>query len=702
MRARVGFGVDVLDSALIQVVRESDASVGMVYVLPPGEGVLRMAVVTGGLQNLVADWTRVALDAPIPVADAVRERRLVWLDSREELANRYPRPALVLPYKFAVAALPITDGAGPSGALVLAWPGAYPGQPAPPHEAVLRAWCERMNEILRQAADRGHPLRPGPSPRILATPRAQVPGPLKGTEALAFVDRLPGGCCGLDLNGEITFVDATAAELLGTRESELLGSLPWEVLPWLDGPAFEDRSRAGAVSREPQSLTVQHPSGRWLELQCHGDESGTSVYITPTDVDHAPEPGESTPPAPTGATRAHELYHLMHLAASLTEAVGVREVVDRAAEQLMAAFGVQALALLKAHAGRLSIIGHRGYSTELMRRFDDAPLTGDAPAERVLATGTPSFFTTFADLKRAHPPAVHQDGMASWAFLPLIASGTAVGSLVLAYERPHPFPTEERAVLTSVAGLIAQALDRARLHDVEHHLTRSLQEYLLPRALPRVEGLDVAARYLPATRAMDIGGDFYDLIRVDDTTVVAAIGDVQGHNVNAAALMGQVRTAVHASAGAPPGEVLTRTNHLLTDLAPDLFTTCLYAHLDLRRETAHLANAGHPPPILRYPDGHTDILRLRPGLPLGIDSRAEYHADQIPLPTGAVLALYTDGLIETPGADIDDAIADLAGQLTDADLPGVDALADALIDRSERAATRADDIALLLIHPRSL
>lgn len=104
--------------------------------------------------------------------------------------------------------------------------------------------------------------------------------------------------------------------------------------------------------------------------------------------------------------------------------------------------------------------------------------------------------------------------------------------------RRTPLPPAERAVLTSLAGLVTQALNHARLYDTKHELAHTLQSVLLPHTLPRVEGLDVAARYLPAGRGMDIGGDFYDPIRRDDTTVTVAIGDVQGHSVTAAALMG--------------------------------------------------------------------------------------------------------------------------------------------------------------------
>lgn len=200
---------------------------------------------------------------------------------------------------------------------------------------------------------------------------------------------------------------------------------------------------------------------------------------------------------------------------------------------------------------------------------------------------------------------------------------------------------------------------------------------------------------------MEIGGDFYDLIRLGDSADAAAavIGDVQGHNVAAAALMGQVRTAVHAHAtlGTPPDQVLDRTNRLLTDLAPDLFTSCLYAHLDLARERVSLASAGHPPPLLRLPDGDTRAVVVPPGPLLGVDPDAVFPLVEIPLARGMLLALYTDGLVETPGTDLEDAITRLAQHLADADDRDLDGLIDTLLSKAETTAQRIDDIALLVL-----
>jgi serine/threonine protein phosphatase PrpC len=448
-----------------------------------------------------------------------------------------------------------------------------------------------------------------------------------------------------------------------------------------------------------------------LLFELYPGEGGISVHITPVAQRGASgtaptaQPGTAgpaeRPQSHAGPVSATALYLLTHLAAALAEAAGVHDVAERAADQIVPAFGPQGMVLMTMEGGRLHIIGLRGYSTDFVSRFDGAPVTATAPTTHALSTGAPVSFPTSADFRRAYPDAPRHRERSAWAFLPLIASGHPIGCLVLAYDQPRPFPPAERAILTSLAGLIAQALDRARLYDAKQALAHSLQTGLLPQTLPRVQGLDVAARYLPAGRGMDIGGDFYDLIRGDTTTATAAIGDVQGHDTTAAALMGQVRTAVHAhaTAASSPGDVLARTNRLLTDLDPGLFTSCLITHLDVAGHRARLASAGHPPPLLRRPDGHTEVLRLPPGLLLGIDPHTDYTTTDVPLPPGAVLVLYTDGLVETPGTDIDDTTRSLAGHLEKAREEDLDDLADALIHHAERNAPRHDDIALLLIRP---
>ncbi|MYR44757.1 GAF domain-containing protein, partial [Streptomyces sp. SID5910] len=440
-----------MDAEMAAVVRECGAFGGLLYVLPPDGDALWLTLVAGVPQEIATPWRRIALTDPMPVADAVRERRLVWIGGQEEMARRYPRPALVLPYQFALAAAPVVTDTALRGGLVLLWAGDRPAQLSPDERDALEDGCRRLGGLLERAADRGEPLVPADRPRVLPPPAGRRVTPDEATAVSAFVDRLPGGSCAMDLDGRITFITPAAAELVGRDADEMMGTLPWESLPWMDVPLVEDRYRAALVSRQPQAFTALRPPDVWLSFELYPDSSGISVRIT------RGEPAEDAPASPSvpsaGPSRATVLYHLMHLAATLTEAVGVQDVVEQTADQLLPALGARAMALMTAEDGRLKILGHRGYDPEIIGRFDGIPLSADIPGCEVLTTGVPSFFPTFADLERAYPATVHEDGMASWAFLPLIASGRPIGSVLLAYDRPRGFPPGERAVLTSLAGL---------------------------------------------------------------------------------------------------------------------------------------------------------------------------------------------------------------------------------------------------------
>ncbi|MER6346295.1 SpoIIE family protein phosphatase [Streptomyces sp. NPDC001595] len=690
---------DELRAAFAETVRRTGASIGALYLVAPDEHVLSLHLLAGASAELAAPWARVPLAAPAPVADAVRDDRLVWVASHEEMSHAYPRTAMALPYPLALVAAPV-DGVRRWGALLLMWPAGRPPYMTGRERGNVESSCRRLALLLDEAAERGRPPVPADRPRVVP---AEVDRPAAGSSwaATDFIERLPGGSCALDLEGRFTYLSSGACELLGADAGRLLGTRPWQSLRWLDDPTYEDRYRAAVLSREPVSFTACRPPGRWLELHLYPDASGISIRVVPSGAPPPPVPAPRLTSRAVTPARAGQLYQLMHLAAALTEVVGVQDVIDLAADQIMPAFGAEGLVLSAADAGRLRITGHRGYAPEAIERLDGLPIdTAFTPAGRALSSGIPAFFADVEEMRRIYPEAPLVSGKQAWAFLPLVISGRPVGICILSYDHPHDFSSEERAVLTSLAGLIAQALDRARLYDAKHDLAHGLQEALLPRALPAVTGLRVAARYLPTTRGMDIGGDFYDLLRLGDTGAAAVIGDVQGHNVAAAALMGQVRTGVHAHAtvGTPPDQVLRATNRLLVDLGPDLFTSCLYAQLDFARRRVTLASAGHPPPVLRLPDGDTRPVVAPPGPLLGIVPDAVFPVTEIPLVPGMLLLFYTDGLVEAPGEDLDESIAKLARHLAHADTRDLDALVDELLRKGGTAGQRADDIALLVLH----
>ncbi|WND33380.1 SpoIIE family protein phosphatase [Streptomyces sp. BB1-1-1] len=699
--ARASGGDPVLSLALAAMMEDVHAHSGAVYLLGADPPVLEMAVMAGLPRAFAAPWERVTLHARVPVADAVRGRRLIWVGDEQEMARRYPRVAVVLPYPFALVALPVATGSTAYGAVFLTWPGTRSPALSDRERDHLTAACERLAVRLERAAAASVPVHPEPD--LLAAPVVGgAPGTLGSLEAVRMVGRLPYGLCSLDLHGRVGFANPAAAELLDVPVAGLLGTQLWTSVPWLNDPVYEDRYRAALFSQHATSFVALRPPGDWLSFRLYPTRTGLSVRISRARGVSRPGPAEPVPDE--GAPpRLVTISQVVSLTGALSEAVGVQDVVQLIADEIAPTVGSQGLVVLGSRAGRLHVLGHRGYPDRRnAERFDGTPLTERIPGAQVLRTGVPAFFESWEQLERLYPArrGTH-DGFAAWAFLPLIASGRPVGTCVLAYERPHSFTTEERAILTSLAGLVAQALDRALLYDAKHRLAHGLQEALLPHSLPALPGIEAAARYLPATRGMDIGGDFYDLVPARGTAA-AVIGDVQGHNVTAAGLMGQVRTAVRAytTVGQAPEEVVRSTNRLLIDLGTDLFVSALYLRLDPGRGRAVLARAGHPPPLLRRPDGQVGVLEVPGGPLLGIDPSAEYPRTEVALAPGSLLALYTDGLVESPDVDFEDALADLAHRLSEAgDLP-LDELADHLVRHEAGAEERPDDIALMLLRAR--
>ncbi|MGV9310628.1 SpoIIE family protein phosphatase [Streptomyces sp. NPDC003691] len=683
---------------------------GAAYLLSADRLVLEMAVKAGLPRSFSAPWERVPLTAQMPLADAVREGTLVWVSGEEEMSRRYPRIAVVLPYPYALTAFPVADGETTYGAVYLTWPGSHPPTLSTRERTALVTAGDEMARLLRRAAATGVVLAADEEP-VQAEPTGTA-DPDAAARALRMVARMPEGLCSLDVDGRVVYANPGTGRLLGVPAARLLGQRLWSALPWLDDPVYEDRYRAAMLSQQTVSFTALRPPKQWLLFRLHPGRTGISVHISTIGQAPGAEPAPGTAVARPGGGSLVSISHILSLAGALTKAVGVDDVVETVADEIMPTLGSDALVMLAAENDRLLVLGQRGYpDPAVIDRWDGTPLTAQIPSAQILATGVPSFFETREQLERVYPARfATPDGMAAWAYLPLIASGRPIGACVLGYAREHRFSTDERAVLTSLGGLVAQALERARLYDAKHRLAQGLQSSLLPHSLPALPGLEAAARYLPGTHGMDIGGDFYDLIPFctpgDDGRAAAVrgaaavIGDVQGHNATAAGLMGQVRTAVRAytAVGQGPGRVIESTNRLLIDLDAELLASCAYLHLDFAGRRALLARAGHPLPLLREPDGRVRALELPGGPLLGVDSKAAYPVTEVPLVPGAVLALYTDGLIERPGVDLDVGLAELARRLARAGDAPLEEIADALVGMVG-AEARGDDTALLLLRP---
>ncbi|MFI8192344.1 SpoIIE family protein phosphatase [Streptomyces sp. NPDC085946] len=530
-----------------------------------------------------------------------------------------------------------------------------------------------------------------------------------GVTAAEAAERLPDGLFSLDQDGRGIYANRRCAELLGCEREELLGRYPWDVITWLRDPAYEDRYRAAMLSQEPVSFLVRHPDGGWLGFVLYPGVHGLTGRVYPSGPPTGTEPVTATadgvvpgtgngapPPEPVTTARAGALYHVVQMASALTEAVTVRDVCRAVSEQLLPAFGAEQLALYTVSEGRMYLLWESGYPKDFLVPFEGVTLDTRLPGVHALTTRLPLFFESPEALAGAYP-GIALDRMSAWSFLPLIASGRSVGSCIVGWDRARRFTPDERSALTALSGLVAQALERARLYDAESAVARGLQEGLLPHRLPVIEGLRTTGRYLPGTQGMAIGGDWYDVIRTG-RGVALVIGDVEGHSVGAAAVMGQLRSAVHAFAASesPPQEVITHTNRLLTELDADAFATCCYVELDPRTGRALAVRAGHPPPLLRHPDGRAELLDLVGGVMLGVQPDADYPVTALTLDPGSVLVLYTDGLVEQPGSDIDTGIQEVTRCLVRTPADSVEHLADQLIRTARRTPDRPDDVALLL------
>ncbi|MFF0428255.1 SpoIIE family protein phosphatase [Streptomyces sp. NPDC004520] len=523
---------------------------------------------------------------------------------------------------------------------------------------------------------------------------------LVGSDA---TDRLPRAILAIDRLGRVTYVNERTESLLGRPRGALAGRPLWEALPWFGQPFHEEQLRAALLSGEPVRFLARPERGRWLSVSLHPGRDGVTMVLVPEE-----DPARVAPdPVHTRRTddvlsapddRAATLYRPVALAIALSEAVTARQVSAVVTEELLPAFGGRQLAIYLLSDRRLYLAWETGFPPGFLEPFDGVALDTRMPGVETLTTGRPLFFESMEQLSRAYPGLPVDAHSGARAFLPLIASGRPVGSCILGFDEPRGFSPEERTVLTALAGLIAQALERAQRYDTESAVARGLQDALLPHRLPVREGVETVGRYLPGTQGMDVGGDWYDVIETDRGRLALVIGDVQGHGVAAAATMGQLRSAVRAFAlgGHRPQDVMRGTNRLLIDLDPGQFASCCYVLLDPETGEARAVRAGHPQPLVRMPDGTTRQVDLAGGMVLGVDARASYPLTRLRLEPGAVLALFTDGLVEQPGRDIDEGIGRLSHAFAATGSLPLAETADRLIREARAATSRPDDIALLL------
>ncbi|MFJ3812464.1 SpoIIE family protein phosphatase [Streptomyces sp. NPDC090073] len=289
-------------------------------------------------------------------------------------------------------------------------------------------------------------------------------------------------------------------------------------------------------------------------------------------------------------------------------------------------------------------------------------------------------------------------GGRSLLIVPLKARNVVLGFMVLMRRPDRPaFDDMDRTTGAELAARAGLVLDNARMYTYQENVADTLQDSMLPQVNPRMAGCDVATRYLPGTRLGRIGGDWFDTIKLPGSRTALVVGDVMGHGLNSAAMMGQLRTAVQtmATMETPPAQLLRNLDDLARRLGENYLATCLYAVYDPIRGELTLANAGHIPPVLvRAEDGSSELLDLPTGAPIGVGG-VPFEAVRIRVAPGDRLVLCTDGLVEVRGSDIGEGLAALCESAAHP-AASMDDACDTIIRALNTRGGRKDDVALLL------
>ncbi|MYS24173.1 PAS domain S-box-containing protein [Streptomyces sp. DvalAA-14] len=458
------------------------------------------------------------------------------------------------------------------------------------------------------------------------------------------------------------------------------------------------------VVRHDGAMQWTHTQGTVLR-----DERGNAYRIVgivrdaTEELEEAPAAGE---PA-AGLEQLHVPSIVRRTTEALSEAVTVEDVTAvLTGEGALERFGADGLALGLVEGGTLRYVAVCGEALTGLGLEDLPPRRLDTalPLDEAVLTQRPRYATGLADLGERFPPlgpSPDRLGMESAAFLPLIAQARSIGGLALFYRGRRAFSREDRELDGALAGILAQSLQRAVLFDQEREFATGLQESMLPRHIPRFGSVEIAVRYHAARRGREVGGDWYDVVGLPQNRVGLVVGDVQGHDTHAAAVMGQLRIALRAYAaeGHPPSTVLARASRFLAELDTERFATCGYAELDLDTGTVRVARAGHLGPLIRRTDGRTGWPHVRGGLPLGLATQLgtqDFPETRLDLVPGETLAFCTDGLVEERGVDIGVGMAALAEAVHHGPQP-VEELADYIADHLWERWGSDDDVALLLL-----
>ncbi|MGY2083408.1 SpoIIE family protein phosphatase [Blastococcus sp. SYSU DS0539] len=529
------------------------------------------------------------------------------------------------------------------------------------------------------------------------------------------LDAMPAGFYSLDREWRFTHVNAEAERLLRTTREELLGRELWEAFPDAVDSVFDTRYREAVRTGRPISFDAYYPPplDGWYELRAWPSPDGLSVYfLEVTERRRMEEQAERA---------AQRLALLASVSADLAGALDQQGAMSHLPELVVPALADFCIVTVVDPEGRPHDVGswHRDPEQRpLLERYSQVrmdSMPADSPAADSLRTGRQNR-SSGKDVLALLPPGEAKDLLTRLApreavILPMRGRNRTLGLLTIYYGEDTPLRAENVATAQEAADRAGLALDNGRLYTAQQQLAEGLQRSLLTEP-PEPDHAEIAVRYLPAAEAARVGGDWYDAFLQPGGATMLVIGDVVGHDTEAAAAMGQLRgllrgVATYSDAG--PKEVLRGLDASMTTLQIPTLATAAVARFEQTPDEVDLgvtrmrwANAGHLPPLMITPAGKVAELGEWSGdLLLGVDPAAQRRETVVTLDRGSTVLLYTDGLVERRDSDLDAGILRLREALAElADLP-LEPLLDELLERLVHGRPE-DDVALVAVrlHPQ--
>lgn len=722
---------DAIQAGLPAVV---DATVASLGIVDRDAGELRLRPTGRFAPELAERYRVIPLDLDTPITEVLRTREMLVLPDHE--AWRQHAPAKMAAEIMATGLettvfVPLIDSTGEAVAAIgVSWDQVIVLDE--PTLVTLRSVAQLCQDALERA---GATDLAAQRARDLAHLAEELADALTVDEAIEVVTRLGQAPVGAAATS-VGLIDQDAGVLRTHHGATVDQDVRRQFSdPPLDAAlAFTDAARTGEavliedydayVARYPHSSPTVARLGMGARAAVPirtsaGQTMGSMVHAwsAPRTFDEALRSTLTTIAEMAGQAieRAQLLEHIRRDAAHHEALAGLAELLAKArtSSEVAEVVALHASAVAGADSANVAVLDpngdalivhhHPSLASGIQERYATVSLSANIPHAHVVRGAGPLLFDDLESFGARYPHLlddVHAAGRQACAVIALPdTSGRPLGALGFAWSEPTRLDDVVQGTLEGVARLCAQALERSLLSDAEHRLVTALQDSVLT-PLPPLAGLTTAGRYLPAARHIGMGGDWYQGIALDDHRYALVVGDVAGHGITAVGEMAQLQAVISALVrlGTSPQEVFRQTTELLHGGTRTVTATALLVVIDTASSTLSYVAAGHPPPLLRTPQGTTTILGGGRQPLLGVPMmRPTDEIGTHPFPPGSLLVTYTDGLVERRREPIDRSIERLAGHLGAARGVQADEVADELIAASLAGREPDDDIALLVV-----